>query len=122
MRSGRVGVGLIVFKGLVKGVSMSTYAELMAQAEDLRRQAEERRRQEVAEVIADIRAKMAQYGITVEELTGRKGRKGSSKPKGEPKYRGPNGELWSGGPGRKPQWVRQLLAQGGDIEQYRIAA
>lgn len=102
---------------------MSTYAELMAQAEELRRQAEQARRQELAGVIAEIRAKMAQYGITVEDLTsGRKGRKGSPKAKGEPKYRGPNGELWSGGPGRKPEWVRQVLAQGGNIEQYRIAA
>jgi DNA-binding protein H-NS len=38
----------------------------------------------------------------------------------EPKFRGPQGELWAGGPGRKPEWVRAILAAGQDIEKYRI--
>ncbi|TSE27672.1 H-NS family nucleoid-associated regulatory protein [Tepidimonas aquatica] len=101
---------------------MPTYAELKAQAEALLRQAEEMRQQERAGVIAELRAKMAEYGITAEELaSGARGRRRASRTKGEPKYRGPNGETWSGGPGRKPEWVRQILAAGGDLEQYRIA-
>lgn len=55
---------------------------------------------------------MHQYGITVADLEG--------KSKAEPKYRGPNGELWSGGPGRKPQWVREVVQAGKSIEEYRI--
>lgn len=100
---------------------MPTYAELKAQAEALLKQAEQVRQQERAGVIAEIRAKMAEYGIKPEDLASgaRKGR--ASRSKAEPKYRGPNGELWSGGPGRKPAWVRDILAAGGDIEQYRIA-
>lgn len=102
---------------------MPTYDELMAQAEALRQQAQELLKQERAGVIADIRAKMAKYGITAEELAGggRGGRKRGARAKAEPKYRGPNGETWSGGPGRKPGWVRAILEAGGDIEQYRIA-
>ncbi|MFN3829583.1 MAG: H-NS family nucleoid-associated regulatory protein [Tepidimonas ignava] len=101
---------------------MPTYAELKAQAEALLRQAEEMRQQERAGVIAELRAKMAEYGITAEELAGgARGRRRASRSKAEPKYRGPNGETWSGGPGRKPEWVRQILAAGGDLEQYRIA-
>jgi len=98
---------------------MPTYHELKAQAEALLQQAEELRKQELRVVIAEIKAKMADYGITVEELAGTAGR-GRGRGKGVPKYRGPNGETWSGGPGRKPAWVRQILAEGGDIERYRI--
>ena len=36
------------------------------------------------------------------------------------KYRGPNGETWSGGRGRKPAWVQAILDAGGDIEKYRV--
>lgn len=101
---------------------MATYAELKAQAEALLAQAEQLRKQERAGVIAEIRARMAEYGITAQELApaGRGRRAGSARPKPEPKYRGPNGETWSGGPGRKPEWVRQILAAGGNIENYRI--
>lgn len=37
------------------------------------------------------------------------------------KYRGPNGETWSGGRGRKPAWIQKILDAGGDIEKYRSA-
>ena len=103
---------------------MPTYDELMAQAEALRQQAQELLKQERAGVIADIRAKMAKYGISAEELASgaRGGRKRGTRAKAVPKYRGPNGETWSGGPGRKPGWVRAILDAGGDIEQYRVAS
>ncbi len=99
---------------------MASYEELMAQAKALMEQAEQARKNELAEVIADIRAKMKQYGVTVEDLGGTsKGRK-ASKAKAPAKYRGPNGELWAGGPGRKPEWVRSAIASGKNIEDYRI--
>jgi DNA-binding protein H-NS len=65
-----------------------------------------------------------EYGITIEEITQDTSRRatGRRRSKAEPKYRGPNGELWSGGPGRKPEWVRQVIASGDSIERYRIAA
>lgn len=101
---------------------MSTYAELKAQAEALLAQAEEIRRAEKAKVVEEIRAIMAQHGITVDDL-GARARRGGKRAAGASaaKYRGPNGELWSGGPGRRPQWVRDLMAAGEDIEKYRIA-
>ncbi|MDM7457690.1 MAG: H-NS histone family protein [Tepidimonas sp.] len=105
---------------------MATYAELKAQAEALLAQAEQLRKQERAGVIAEILARMAEYDITPQELASAGSRGGKAKGKGgrskaEPKYRGPNGELWSGGPGRKPEWVRNILAAGGNIENFRIA-
>lgn len=100
---------------------MATYSELMAQAQALMQQAEEARKNELASAIADIKAKMKQYGITVADLGGAAGgAKKASKSKAAAKYRGPNGELWAGGPGRKPEWVRAVLADGKSIEDYRI--
>jgi DNA-binding protein H-NS len=101
---------------------MVSYSELISQAQALMQQAEQVRKQELSNVIADIKAKMAEYGITLEDLGGsaRKGAGGKSKAKAPAKYRGPNGELWSGGPGRKPDWVKAALAAGNDIESFRI--
>lgn len=101
---------------------MATYSELMAQAQALMAQAEQARKDELATVLADIKAKMKQYGITVADLGG--GGAGKKAPKSKSaapaKYKGPNGELWAGGPGRKPEWVRAVLAAGKSIEDYRI--
>lgn len=102
---------------------MATYSELMAQAQNLMAQAEQARKNELAGVIADIKAKMKQYGITVADLGGGSGAGGgkrAAKTTAAPKYRGPNGELWAGGPGRKPQWVRDVLAAGKSLDAYRI--
>jgi DNA-binding protein H-NS len=100
---------------------MTSYSELMAQAQALMAQAEQARKNELASVVADIKAKMKQYGITVADLGGAPARKpGKSKSTAAAKYRGPNGELWAGGPGRKPEWVRNAMAEGKNIEDFRI--
>jgi len=102
---------------------MSTYSELKAQAEELLRKAEEARKTELKDVIARLKADIATYGVRVEDLfpdirlqraTPR------SRAKSAPRYRGPNGETWSGGPGRKPEWVRKVVESGGSIEDYKI--
>lgn len=100
---------------------MATYSELMAQAQALMAQAEQARKEELASVIADIKEKMRKYNITSADLgaTGRGAGK-SPKSKAEAKYKGPNGELWSGGPGRKPEWVREVLAKGESLDAYKI--
>lgn len=101
---------------------MASYSELMAQAQTLMAQAEQARKDELASVIADIKAKMKQFGISVADLGGAAGAKkaGKSKSTAAPKYRGPNGELWAGGPGRKPEWVRAVLASGKSVDDYLI--
>ena len=102
---------------------MATYSELMAQAQKLMAEAEQARKNELASVIADIKAKMKQYGLTVADLGGSTGgtkKVSKSKSAAPAKYRGPNGELWAGGPGRKPEWVRAVLASGKSIEDFRI--
>lgn len=103
---------------------MPSYSELINQAQALMAQAEQVRKQELASVIVEIKAKMKEYGITVADLGGASsgGRKaGKSRPEArEAKYRGPNGETWAGGLGRKPEWVRAIIAAGKNIEDYRI--
>jgi DNA-binding protein H-NS len=100
---------------------MANYSELMAQAQSLMAQAEQARKAELASVVADIKAKMKEYGITAADLGGVGGKKtAKSKSSAPAKFKGPNGELWAGGPGRKPEWVRNVLASGKSIEDFRI--
>ena len=103
---------------------MATYLELKEQAERLLAQAEEMREKETADAIADIKEKMRLYGLTAEDLgLGRAA--GGKSPRGKAaaaviKYRGPNGETWSGGRGRKPQWITQALQQGRKLEEFEV--
>lgn len=100
---------------------MASYTELMAQAQSLMAQAEQARKSELSEVIAGIKSQMKQYGITASDLGSAAGTKSiKSKSSAPAKFRGPNGELWAGGPGRKPEWVRAVLVSGKSIEEFRI--
>lgn len=106
---------------------MATYLELKAQAEQLLAQAEQMKAQETRDVIADIKAKIANYGLTAEDLglargnsAGRPRQAKAQKSSAPVKYRGPNGETWGGGRGRKPQWVVDALAKGKNIEDFRV--
>ena len=85
-------------------------------------EAEQMRHKEIDEVIADIRQKMKSYGLTGHDLGFAGGGKKKTGPKtaGTVKYRGPNGETWGGGRGRKPQWVVQALKSGKKIEDYAV--
>ncbi|WP_230414478.1 H-NS histone family protein [Collimonas silvisoli] len=51
-----------------KAIEMTTYKELQAQIEQLRKQAEELRQAEIADVITEIKTKMNEYGITGADL------------------------------------------------------
>ncbi|TFZ03072.1 H-NS histone family protein [Ramlibacter henchirensis] len=109
---------------------MPTYIELKQQAEKLMAQAEELRQREIQQTIEEIKSKMQAYGITPQDLgiaqggrtraargsTAKAGRNTAPKPI---KYRGPNGEAWSGGRGRKPKWVTEALASGKKLEDFQ---
>ena len=47
-------------------------------------------------------------------------RAGKSKGPVSGGYRGPNGEQWAGGKGPRPKWVKEILASGGSLEDYKI--
>lgn len=111
---------------------MTTLADINSQIKkhdeqiaQLRQQAEALRNQERAGVIEEIRKKIAEYGISASDLklTGRVGgRRAASAPaaRGAAKYRGPTGETWSGGRGRKPRWVTEALAAGKSLSDFEI--
>jgi DNA-binding protein H-NS len=92
---------------------MASYEELKAQADSLLKQAEEIRKQENRETIADIKAIIREKGITAEQLGFAPAGKGSRKPAAA-KYRDPvSGATWAGR-GRTPKWLN------GSREQYAL--
>jgi DNA-binding protein H-NS len=103
---------------------MATYSELKAQGEALLIEAEALRKQELASVIAEIKAKMKEFGLTAADfggsVSGAPKKAAKSKSNTPAKYRGPNGELWAGGLGRKPEWVRAVLAEGKNLDDFLI--
>lgn len=92
------------------------------QLAQLKKQAEDFRSQERAGVIDDIRKKIAEYGLTAADLklSSRAPKARSIKSSAAAKYRGPAGETWSGGRGRKPRWVSEALAAGKSISDFEI--
>jgi DNA-binding protein H-NS len=102
---------------------MATYLELKQKAEKLMQEAEEMRVKELNDVIAEIKGKIDAYGLTAQDLGlggGVKRRKAPSNKAAVVKYRGPNGQTWSGGRGRKPQWVVDALAKGKKLEDFAV--
>lgn len=98
---------------------MASYKELKAKAEDLMRQAEAARKAETAAVIADIKVKMAEYGITLSDIGGAAKKLGTRKSVAA-KYRHPaTGETWSGR-GRPPHWLVDEVAKGKKREEFLV--
>ncbi|KVL46535.1 H-NS histone [Burkholderia diffusa] len=86
---------------------MATYQELKAKAEALLVQAEEARQAELETVLEEVRARIQEYGLTPEQLFGRKRARGAngSQP-ATAKYQDPKtGKTWSGR-GREPSWIK----------------
>ena len=119
---------------------MSNLIEIQSQIEKLQKQAQDIRSKEFASTVQDIMAKMQAFGITVKDLqttkpgkpakAGRgkakattdkpaKAAKKASKPVAA-KFRGPNGEVWSGR-GLTPKWLAALVAQGRSKGEFAIA-
>lgn len=92
---------------------MATYKQLMAQKEALEAQLAEVRVTEVAGVIEKIRSLMAEFGLTAEDIEGkrRRGRPAGSgaaratKEPLPPKYRDPKTDKTWSGRGRAPAWL-----------------
>ncbi|MDP1654029.1 MAG: H-NS histone family protein [Rhodocyclaceae bacterium] len=107
-----------------------TYAELKQQIVELERQAEAARQAEVAAVVADIRRKIAEYGLTAADLgfgaaSGAVKRKARQSTSGARltagRYRNPQGgEIYEyQGRGRKPAWLAAMTAE--EIDRCRIS-
>jgi DNA-binding protein H-NS len=100
-----------------------TYAQVEKQIAALQAKAERLKRQEVGEVVAKIKKAIAAYGITAQELFGKavaaktKAAAKKTKSAGVPKYSDDKGNVW-GGMGPRPQWLRDALAGGKQLEDF----
>lgn len=120
---------------------MNNLIDIQSQIEKLQKQANEIKAREFDTTVQDILAKMQAFGITVKDLQAPKGRGAKGKGKAAKtasapkvtavkkkamspvvaKYRGPNGESWSGR-GLMPKWMSALVAQGKTKEDFAIQA
>ena len=117
---------------------MSNLIDIQSQIEKLQKQAGEIKTREFDKTVQDILAKMQAYGISSKDLQAGKargakskgkavtksaGNKGKQKTKSKTqlaaKYRGPNGEGWSGR-GLTPRWLKALLVDGKTKEDFAI--
>lgn len=120
---------------------MTSLIDIQSQIEALQKQAQEIKANEFQNTVQDILAKMQAFGITVKDLVaanpalavgaGRQKTK-TGVPKVAkavrkslnpvaPKYRGPNGEVWSGR-GLTPRWLTTLIEQGQSKESFAVSA
>lgn len=100
---------------------MSNYEKLKKEIANLQAKAEEERKKEIADVVAGIKAKMAQYDITPADL-GFSGRMGARRTptKVAPKYRDPaSGKTWTGR-GRAPIWIQEAEKRGVKRDTFLI--
>ena len=117
---------------------MSNLMELQGQIEKLQKQANDIKAREFDKTVAEIKAQMLAFGISVKDLTTTKpagkgkgkadkpvrvtkansGAKKAAKPV-EAKYRGPNGESWSGR-GLMPKWMKALVVEGKSKQDFAV--
>ena len=117
---------------------MNNLVNIQSQIEKLQKQASEIKAKEFHKTVQDIREKMQAFGITVRDLqSGKASKKAAARPAAKKraaagakkvtgasvaaKYRGPQGQSWSGR-GLTPRWMAALIAQGHTKEEFTIGA
>lgn len=117
---------------------MTNLIDIQGQIEKLQKQASDIRSKEFDKTIQEILTTMKAFGITAKDLNAASGRAAKSKgrvavagkrprtksaTKGTTtvpaKFRGPNGETWSGR-GLMPRWLTALVAQGRQKDEFAI--
>jgi DNA-binding protein H-NS len=101
---------------------MPKLQDLLAKKAELEKQIEDTRRQEKSDAIAQVRALMAEHGLTAADLSmrGKSSAKGNTGRKVAPKYRDPaTGDTWSGR-GLQPKWLRAALAGGKKLTDFAL--
>jgi len=103
-----------------------TVAELTVLIEAAEAKRREKQTEAKAGLLAEFREKAAELGLSLESLLSMGVSAGSTaKPRKDSgdkvpvKYRGPNGEEWSGR-GRSPKWVQTIEAEGRSREDFKV--
>lgn len=102
-------------------------AEAQAKVAALQKQAADARKEAMANAIRDVKALMAQHGLTLADLGGAAGKapkakkaSGDNRAAVAPKYRdNATGDTWTGR-GKAPKWLAAKLAAGATKEQFLI--
>jgi DNA-binding protein H-NS len=106
---------------------MASLQDLIAQKEALEREIERTKQQGRTDALAQIRALMAEYGLSAADLAGKSGKaskgksaKGKGGGKVPAKYRDSStGETWSGR-GLQPRWLKAALAAGRKLDEFAL--
>jgi DNA-binding protein H-NS len=103
---------------------MSELKELIAQRAALDKQIAQAQRESRENAIVQVKALMAEHGLTVGDLSARQAKAGakSSRSGGKvpPKYRNKaTGETWSGR-GLQPRWLKAALATGKKLADFAV--
>lgn len=103
-----------------------TYKQIQRQIEQLQRQAETLRSNEIKGVVDRIKVAIAHYGLTAGQL-GLGTNQSTAQPKkaqktpanSDVKFNDGNGNSWSGR-GPRPGWLREALTSGRSIDEFRV--
>jgi DNA-binding protein H-NS len=100
--------------------NMASVSELLAQKAALEQQIAEAQRAERSGAVAQVRALMAEHGLTLADLSSKSASPKRTGAKVAPKYRdAATGDTWSGR-GLQPKWLKQALASGKKIGDFAI--
>lgn len=102
---------------------MSSLTDLLAQKAELEKQIETLQTTARSDAIAQIKALMADHGLTLQDITAKQPSRKTSQTKGRTvaaKYRNEEtGETWSGR-GLQPKWLRAELESGKKLEDFAV--
>jgi DNA-binding protein H-NS len=102
---------------------MANLTELLAQKASLEKQIIDAQREEKSSAIAQVRALMTQYGLSLADLGSRAAtppRRPGGTGKVAAKYRNPaTGDAWSGR-GLQPKWLKAALAAGAKLTDFAV--
>ena len=104
--------------------SESRLRGINSQILELQKQAEFLAKTERITAIKEIKSKLNEFNITIDEIVGKaKDSNGihASKSDRPLKYKKSDTEYWVGR-GPKPRWIKSLEAKGESVEKYRIVA
>ena len=109
-----------------------TYEQIQHQIAALQAEAERIRRKELDDVIGRIREAIKFYGITATDLglerksapktaikRGKAVGKSAARPAPVVAFKDGQGGTW-GGRGKRPQWLRDALAAGRSLDEFRV--
>jgi DNA-binding protein H-NS len=133
------GTGGATLKSIRKPNMSKSYLTILKQIESLKAEAEKIRKQEVDGVIKRIRDAVEHYGLSAEDLglgakfaskgktpfpTKKRKAKVGAKPASAGavrvvKFRNEAGDTW-GGRGKRPQWLRDALAGGKQLQDFLV--